>query len=297
MYLWHLSAKRKTKIPYARIWQAAAAAVFLFLGGRACLDSWRNPPYASWLGSGISYINPVPEAEFLASAHLGPRLYNLFDSGGYLLWRLSSQYRVMVDSRAFPYLAWFDDQYHFSEGDTFDDFLRRYPADVASIDLTHERTWRHFLASNQWRPVFYGPTAVVFVKKDANYSGQLTSATGDLRNAFTAFHVFDFAAVIGDHRNAWAVLDQIETRLIHQASDEDLAEARAYREGHRALRAGDWPRAKSMFDTAFRTKQEGDRDRRIRILLANIDSLRAQGKEAETAALQSRVRGMLAAPE
>jgi len=89
---------------------------------------------------------------------------------------------------------------------------------------------------------------------------------------------------------------QLETRLIYQASDEDLAEARAYREGHRALRAGDWPRAKSMFDTAFRTKQEGDRDRQIRILLANIDSLRAQGKDAETATLQSQLR-MLAAPE
>lgn len=75
-------------------------ALLLLLGGRASFDAWRNPQFGAWLGFGIGYINPVPEAEFLASQQLGPRMYNLFDSGGYLLWRLYPQYRVMVDVEA-----------------------------------------------------------------------------------------------------------------------------------------------------------------------------------------------------
>ena len=156
----------------ARAWRAAGVALFVFLGGRACLDAWRTPEYGSWLGFGIGYVNPVPEAEFLAAANLGPRMYNLFDSGGYLLWRLYPQYRVMTDSRSFPYLAWFDDQYRFTLGQSVDDFMRRYPADTAVIDLLNKATWRSFLASPDWRPVFYGPTAAVFVKRSAPYRAE-----------------------------------------------------------------------------------------------------------------------------
>jgi hypothetical protein len=61
-------------------------------------------------------VNPVAEAEYLAKRSLGDsrrldagaagtRLFNIFDSGGYLLWRLYPSYRVMTDPRSFPYLA------------------------------------------------------------------------------------------------------------------------------------------------------------------------------------------------
>ncbi|HYL78873.1 MAG TPA: hypothetical protein VEU96_32080, partial [Bryobacteraceae bacterium] len=256
---------------FSKAANAAAILLFLFLATRATLDAYRNPWYGSWLGFGIGYINPVTESEFLASSNLGPRLYNMFDSGGYLLWRLHPQYQVMTDARSFPYLAWFDDQYQFSLGRSFDDFVRRYPADVAVIDLLHKATWRNFLASPDWRPVFYGPTSAVFAKRNAPFPLQPKAATGDLRNARTAFLVFDFAMAIGDFPTVWSVLNHIETKLARQASTEDLEAARAYREGHRALRAGDWDRARLKFDKAFRNKYVPEREQLIRTFLASIE--------------------------
>ena len=278
----------------ARPWKAAAVALFVFLGGRACLDAWHAPEYGSWLGFGIGYVNPVPEAEFLAIANLGPRMYNLFDSGGYLLWRLYPQYQVMTDSRSFPYLEWFDDQYEFTLGQSVDDFVRRYPADTALIDLLNKGTWRSFLASPDWRPVFYGPTAVVFVKRSSPFAAELRAAPGDLRNAHAGFQVFDFATYIGDFHTAWTVLDQVETRLAYQAPAGELEAARAYREGHRALRAGDWDLAQRSFDTAFKNKFVPDRERLIRIFLDSIAKLHAQGKDAETAKFQEALKKLTA---
>ncbi len=135
----------------------AFAAVALSVGYHA----YARPQPGFWLGFGTSYINPVPEAEFLARTKLGTRFYNTFDSGGYLLWRLYPQYRVMVDSRSFPYLDWFDDQYRFAKGTEFEEFLARYPADIAIIDLQKVGCWRNFVRAPDWHPVFYGPTAAV----------------------------------------------------------------------------------------------------------------------------------------
>ena len=283
-------------ISWERYAKPAALALFLFLGGRAVTDAWRNPSYGSWLGFGISHMLPVAEAEFLASARLGDRLYNLFDGGGYLLWRLYPQYRVMTDSRSFPYLAWFDDQYKFSMGDSFDDFLKRYPADVALIDLLHASARRNFLKSPDWRLVYYGPTAAVFVKRTVPYADERRSAGTEIRNAGTAIQFFDFAAEIGDFSIAWRTLDQIDTRLAHQLSGEDLHAAHSYREGHHALRTRDWARAKQMFDHAFARKSPGDRDQLIRIFLSNIATLRANGKADETRTFEAALM-KLAAPE
>lgn len=294
LYLAQMPPRRA--IPWERYAKPAALVLFLFLGGRAMLDSWRNPGYGSWLGFGISYINPVPEAEFLASAHLGGRLYNLFDGGGYLLWRLYPQYRVMTDSRSFPYLSWFDDQYNFSMGTSFDDFLRRYPADVASIELLHVLTCRNFLRSPDWRLVFYGPTSAVFVRRSLNFEGKWKSAGEGIRNAGNAIQFFYFATEVGDFNVAWSTLDHIETRLADQASADDLAALRAYREGHRALRANDWAHARTMFDQAFAHRIPGDRDQLIRIFLHDIELLRATGKAGETGTFEAALK-KLAAPE
>lgn len=294
LYLAHLPST--AAMPWSRYGKAAALALFLFLGGRAVTDAWRNPSYGSWLGFGIGHMLPAPEAEFLASARLGDRLYNLFDGGGYLLWRLYPRYRVMTDSRSFPYLAWFDDQYKFSMGDSFDDFLKRYPADVALIDLLHVSARRNFLKSPDWRLVYCGPTAAVFVKRTVPYTGELRSAATEIRNAGTAIQFFDFAAEIGDFSVAWKTLGHIETRSVHQLSNEELDAAHSYREGHRALRTRDWARARQLFDKAFARKSPGDRDQLIRIFLNNIATLRGQGKADQTRTYEAALI-KLAAPE
>ncbi len=217
-----------------------AIGLALFLSGRAVYEARYRPLDRSWLGFGISDGNPVAEAEFLAAAHLGPRLYNIFDSGGYLLWRLDPAYKVMTDSRSFPYLSWFDDQYRFTNGEIFDEFLRKYPADVAVIDLAKGALLRNFLNAPEWRLVYFGPAAAVFTKTGVTIpSSAYLVAPGrfqNLRNPATAVRVFDFAKLAGDFPTAWDVLRQLETRHHRSLEPGVLQSALAYRNAHQAPR-------------------------------------------------------------
>ncbi len=112
---------------------------------------------------GPGYLNPELEAEFVAQNHLGPRLYNGYDNGGYLIWRLSPQCQVMMDSRAFPYRSWFADFLAFSQGLQFEALTQRYPADVAVISWRDRALLRQFSAQPEvWRAVYTGPSAAVF---------------------------------------------------------------------------------------------------------------------------------------
>lgn len=251
-----------------------AVALFLGLGVRAGYDALVAPYRSSWAGFGISYGNPVPEAEFLARQRLGPRTYNIFDSGGYLLWRLYPHYRVMTDSRSFPYLGWFQDQYDFTVGRSFEAFLEKYPADVAVIDLVKTDCVRNFQRSPAWRLAYYGPTAAVFVRAGVALQDGAAAVSPDrfsrMSNARAALQVFDFARDVGDFATAWLVLEQLETRLRRQAPTDALEAAVAYRGAHRAIRAEDYRDARTLFDRAFRSQSPGDRDRQIQELLEQM---------------------------
>jgi hypothetical protein len=110
--------------------------------------------------------------------------------------------KVMIDPRFFPYKRWFAELYAFSTGESFDAFLKKYPADTAIIDLDRPQVWKSFLQSKEWRLIFYGPTSAVFVDRtiadDRFPQGYAPDRFDHLRNARTALNVFDFALVVGD---------------------------------------------------------------------------------------------------
>src|SRR5262249_36575573 len=142
------------------------------------------------------------------------RLYNLFESGAYLLWRLHPRYLVMTDARSFPYLSWFTDQVRFTYGGIFDDFQARYPARLAVIEHRHAACERNVLASPDWRTNFSGPSAAVFVRRGDERPGETADppphgGLEHLHNGPTALRVFDFATGAGDLAAAWPVLAQL----------------------------------------------------------------------------------------
>ncbi len=203
-------------------------ALMLYLALVTCWDAWARPFTNSWLGFGIGYVNPVVEAELLARHPLGRRLYNVHDSGGYLLWRLHPAYAVMTDSRSFPYLSWFDEQYRFVGGHDFEAFTTRHPADVGVIDLDKTALVDRFLASPRWRLVFYGPTSAVFLpagRSPPAIDPDLATRLDDLRNGATALRVLDFAARVGDGAAVRTIARQVETRLRWQLSADDVEHA------------------------------------------------------------------------
>lgn len=248
-------ATRATARPWlARISAALSLAAFAILVGSTAHDAYARPDLGSWLGFGVGYMNPVPEAEYLARTRIGDRFYNTFDSGGYLLWRLYPQYRVMVDPRSFPYLDWFSDQYDFANGKRFDEFLAKYPADAAIIDLQKVGCWWNFLHARDWRLLFFGPTAAVFARKTVAPDQQEVQVAGELlalNNARNAQAALDFSLAANAHNIAWKILEQLDTGLSQQVEDTDLARLKAYRAAHLALSRGALEDALGLFETAL----------------------------------------------
>lgn len=268
------------------VFALAAAGLSVAVGAVSISQDVTKPGWGTWTGFGIGYLNPVVEAEYVAAHQLPPRLYNTFDSGAYLIWRLYPQYRVMVDSRSFPYLAWFQDQYDFTIGRTFDEFLRKYPGDAALISFSAPAVWRHFAESPEWRPVFYGPSAAIFLRRGERPDLRLVNADSNrfqsIHNGDSALRVFDFAVYVGDYRTAWSILDTVERKLSWQVDKSALAAARAYRNGHLALSKGEFAEALRQFDLVFRTRRRGPRDRLLTSLLVALS--RAHGSDAKTIA-------------
>ena len=99
----------------------------------------------------------------------------------------------------------------------------------------------------------------------------------NLRNASTAFTVFDFAVGVGDYGMAWNMLGQLETTLSEQADAGMLKRARTYRLAHAALARGDLDQADALFETALGGGVAGDRDVLILTLLRKRADLTKQG--------------------
>jgi len=274
----------------------AVVAAFIILSSSAVWSIWRHPSPRSWLGFGIGYVNPVPEAEFLAASTIGPRLINLFDSGGYLLWRLWPRYQVMCDQRSFPYLSWFDQLYAFSKGENFEAFLAEHPADAAVIDLERKPVWRQFQRAQSWKLAYYGPTAAVFVR-DSVPTNQLAMEVAPerfahLKNPGTAFLVFRFACAVADYRTAWQAEEQLRTQLRLQADPEELRITGEYRAAHQALRERNYARATQLFESAIPNMVWSDRDQLIHILLNNL----AHPEQGVDASIYEAALAKLAAP-
>jgi hypothetical protein len=247
------------------------AVLFVFFGVRTIYQARVHPETDAWMGFGISYFEPVEEAEFLRQGSFGPRLYNTFNSGGYLLWQLYPRYKVMVDGRSFPYLGWFDELYKFTRTEDpkeFQAFLDRHPADVALVDFQEDLVWRSFLKAPGWRPVFYGPSAAVFARTGAAAT-EVRAASGlaHLRNGEAGLRPFYFAIAVGDFRTAWNLLGQMEGPLAAQVNPLELESAHLYRDGHAALRVGDYSRAYRCFEQVFRHRIISGLDNSILLLL------------------------------
>ncbi|MDQ6840017.1 MAG: hypothetical protein M3137_17235 [Actinomycetota bacterium] len=278
---------------------SVATAAVIVLGARAGYGAYAAPTAGSWLGFGTGYVNPVVETAYLQRLQrdrpeLGPRLYNIFDSGGYLLWRLYPHDRVMIDSRSFPYLSWFSEQFAFATGSDVAGFVARHPANVAVIDLLKANTWEEFLRLDGWHLAFYGPTAAVFVR-DA-HGGLLDNADplwqwrSGLRNASTTLNVFEFATYFGDYPTAWRELDRLRGPLSHQLGDSGRrGAANDYQLGYQALNAGNYTDASTLLRRGLTGRPVSAHDARVVDLLDRLVQARATGDQAGVTALARSV--------
>lgn len=162
----------KPKTVLKPVFQFTIIILVLYFNLNAIYRARYFPVIHRWMGFGISYQNPVQASAFLKKYRPGKLLYNSYDTGGYLIYDLYPLYKVFMDPRYFPYKDWFEEYWNFNAGQTaLDDFVKKYPFDVALLDYTTSgKCIIKFLESSRWRPVFYGQTAIVFVKRSTNFN-------------------------------------------------------------------------------------------------------------------------------
>lgn len=209
----------------------AISLVCVLLGARAGFDAVCRPYEARWFGFGISYQNPVEEAEFLRTHFSGRRLGNDYSSGGYLLWALWPETKVMIDPRQFPFREWIDQYGAFHAGRSVEGFLKAFPCEVWCIRYACRPLIWWFVHSPEWKVVFYGPSAVVFARKDLpdlEDKPRAGEGLGEIRNIDQAVQVLTFASMIHDWNTA---------RLLSMAIKERF---RCPNQREKAQGAADW---------------------------------------------------------
>jgi hypothetical protein len=195
---------------------SAIALASVLLGARAGFDAVCKPYGPRWFGFGVSYQNPVEEADFIRDHLSTHRLGNDYTSGGYLLWALWPDTKVMIDPRQFPFRAWLDRYGAFHAARDVRGFLRDFPFEVCCV--RHECrglvTW--FLRAPDWKIAFYGASAAVFARRDIPLPAEVPRAgqgIEGIKNITQALFVFDFAARIGDWGSARKVVADMKERF------------------------------------------------------------------------------------
>ncbi len=191
--------------------------------------------------------------------------------------------------------AWFQDQARFTYGGIFDDFQTRYPARLAVIEHRQAACERNFLDSPDWRAIFYGPTAAVFVRRGDERPGEAADppphgGLAHLHNGVTALRVFDFATAAGDLAAAWPVLEQAEGPLRRQIAPAALQIREAYRDAWSAIARRDYARAGSLLQQGLTGRAASQRDRQAQALLAD----RAAGRRGDAARIEAALAALAA---
>ena len=236
-----LNPRRRLGIPLG----LAMAALTTFLGARIAYRHATNPTMCQWLGFGASYINPVEEAEFIATHYADSRVGNDYNSGGYLLWRLAPRTKIFLDPRCFPYLDWYKEYTSFETVQGIEAFLERYPADIWCVVFPLKRTVDWFRRSPDWVPVYYGSSAAIFARKDLARGVPLQHAPGiaDIKNLVQGILVLEFALNLQDFPAAEEVVAGLERRFAAVRYRDRVQNGRLLLDGLKAYTRRDYEEA------------------------------------------------------
>lgn len=224
-----------------RHWLTALAVMTqLFVCVKSSQEALHKPYAASWCGFGITYWNPVDEVEFLKKYHPGIKtIINDYDSGGYLIWKLFPETKVLIDPRSFPYRKFWADYIAYEHGQLGLEFLDRFQEkpEVCLVSLKNTSLWRSYLRDpkKEWVPGWIGTAYVVFVRKGFAYPKDaadfMPNRFETLRNAQKAFQIYQFGMESNLYDTAWAVLEVMKTKF-NSTPDEKLmvANLQAYKD-------------------------------------------------------------------
>lgn len=209
---------------------AVTLALIGFFSIRAVYESVYLPYSSSWCGFGITYWNPVVESEWLEKFHPTDKIFNDYDSGGWLIWKFHPKMKVMIDPRSFPYRKWYKDYIEYENGQHFKETQERFKEnglpEVAICSLKNQHLWRSFMNSGEWVPAWIGPSSVIFCKRGKTYPPEASQFAPDrfrqVKNSGKLLQIFQFACEIQLFEVGWQALDALSENFNTTPEDKKL---------------------------------------------------------------------------
>lgn len=174
------------------------------------------PQKYRYFGFGVGEYMPEKEADFLLKHRLEGPLFNTYEIGGYLLWRLYPHYRVFIDPRHGPYTKHLSDEYRLFElGNNFEQFTAKYPFKIAIVKLEWIYLLTNFFKSPDWKLIYFDTSAAIFIHKSVKLPDNLSVELGPERfkgaksyeSLVYALYVY---ANMKDFKSAWYIMDVIK---------------------------------------------------------------------------------------
>jgi tetratricopeptide (TPR) repeat protein len=125
-------------------------------------------------GAGLSWWFPERAAGFIERENLPGEIFNTYDEGGYLVWRLGPKHRDYVDGRAIPFgpesFRHESELLHTSpDSELWQREANRYNLNTVILPVgrfgSPRGTLKAFCNSSDWRPVYLDEISVVFVRR------------------------------------------------------------------------------------------------------------------------------------
>jgi tetratricopeptide (TPR) repeat protein len=160
----------------------AAVALLLAVAGVRCVDLVTDHHYfqgseATNFGPGLGWWFPQRAAEFIVRENLPAEVFNTYDEGSYLVWKLGPQRLDYIDGRdtlfGIPRIQRTDKLLHATpDSDLWKEEANRFNINTVifalgrfdGIDLVRLRDW---CTSTLWQPVYLDEVSAVFVRRQA----------------------------------------------------------------------------------------------------------------------------------
>jgi len=220
-----------------RFVMTSIAITSILLSGWILYQEKHYPSKGRWLDFEIGeFMDIDEEIGFIKNNYPTLRLGNMYDHGSYILWTMWPQTKVMIDARYFPYTEWFDDYINFETGQNVEDFIKKYPFDIVEIKHSAIALIKWFFDSKDWKLVFYGKGAAIFVRStmvvsDSYFRGKNLVT---IKEYNTALNVFNTASYIKDWDGAGIILDHMRSSFISEAQAQRIKGLNAFLNSRKA---------------------------------------------------------------
>ena len=175
------AARMAARIPYPRVRAAlavAAALAFALLAVARAREYANDYVYLASnsrtnFGAGLTWWFPKDAADFILQANLPGNVFNSFNEGGYIVWKLGEKYRDYMDGRSIPFGVEAFERERELLGSPLDSPRWQQEADKYNLNTILVQLDSEEIAfdqlqdlcyANHWKPVYLDEVSMVLVR-------------------------------------------------------------------------------------------------------------------------------------